>query len=179
MSSVQIALASALCVGVGLLAACSKPAHQGPPSGAPASLANGPPGVVTQADLPRVRAGEWELVDPTDPAATVRTCMLDRPFGAGDTREGCQAPVFHRTADGGYLIDADCSKNGVTSRMQLTMHGDPQSAYSTDARMTLALRPGDAPRTSDTHTDYRYIGPCSASDQARAEAIAKGAGAGG
>jgi hypothetical protein len=178
MFSVRIAVASALCVGVGLLAACSKPARQRAAPSPPASVsgvASGPPGVVAQADLPRVRAGEWELVDPSDPATTVRTCLLDRPFGVGETREGCQAPMFHRMADGGYSIDTDCSKNGVTSRMQVTMHGDAQSAYSTDARMTLALKPGDPPRVSDTHTDYRYIGACSASDQARAEAIAKGA----
>ena len=179
MSSVKAAVAIALCVG--LLAACSKPAGGGgggaASSAAPAAaVPAGPPGVVGQADLPKVRGGEWELTDPTDPETKVRTCVLDRPFGVGQLRESCRAPVFHRTADGGYSIDTDCSQNGVTSRMQVTMHGDPQSAYSTDARLTLALKAGDTPRTSDTHTDYRYIGACSASDQARAEALAKDGG---
>lgn len=176
MSSVKAAVAIALCAGA--LAACSKPAGGGgggeaASSAAPPAAAGGPPGVVGQADLPRVRGGEWELTDPSDPGSKVRTCVLDRPFGMGQLREGCRAPVFHRTADGGYSIDSDCSQNGVTSRMQVTLHGDPRAAYSTDARLTLALRPGDTPRTSDTHTDYRYIGACSASDQARAEALAK------
>lgn len=172
MSSVKAAVAIALSVGA--LAACSKPAGGGgaASSAAPAVPA-GPPGVVGQADLPKVRGGEWELTDPTDPGTKVRTCVLDRPFGVGQLRASCPAPVFHRTADGGYSIDTDCSQNGVTSRMQVTMHGDTGSAYSTDARLTLALKPGDTPRTSDTHTDYRYIGACSASDQARTEALAK------
>lgn len=176
MSSVKAAVAITLCVGA--LAACSKPAGGGGGGGtassaAPVAAASGPPGVVSPADLPKVRGGEWELTDPSDPGSKVRTCVLERPFGVGQLRESCRAPVFHRTAEGGYSIDTDCSQNGVTSRMQVTMHGDPQSAYSTDARLTLALKPGDAPRTSDTHTDYRYIGACSASDQARAEALAK------
>jgi hypothetical protein len=167
-------VAITLCVGA--LAACSKPAGGGggaaSSSAAPVAAA-GPAGVVAATDLPKVRGGEWELVDPTDPGTKVRTCMLDRPFGMAQLREGCQAPVFHRTADGGYSVDTDCSKNGVTSRMRVIVHGDTRAAYSTDARMTLALKPGDTPRVSDTHTDYRYIGACSASDQARAEALAK------
>ena len=173
MSSVKAAVAIALCVGAGALAGCSKPAGGGGAASSSAPAATGPAGVVGQGDLPKVRGGEWELVDPSDPTTKVRTCVLDRPFGTGQLREGCQAPAFHRLADGGYSVDTDCSQNGVTSRMQVILHGDTRAAYSTDARLTLALKPGDAPRTSDTHTDYRYIGACSASDQARAEALAK------
>jgi hypothetical protein len=50
--------------------------------------------------------------------------------------------------------------------MHLTAQGDFKSAYATDMRMTIILQPGEPPRTITSHTDYRYAGPCSASEEA-------------
>ena len=95
-----------------------------------------------------------------------RICVTDRPFNIGKMRALCQSFVFHRTLSGGIVIDSRCASHGTTSSMHLTAQGDFQSAYATDLAMTITLQPGQPPRTIVSHTDYRYAGPCSASEEA-------------
>ena len=56
----------------------------------------------------------------------------------------------------------------------MVAQGDFQAAYSTDMRMSISLRPGLPARTISAHADYRYLGPCTPSEQADAQRAAAG-----
>lgn len=157
------------------LAACSKPASRGgPSSGAPASSAPGS-AVIGAAELPHPRAGQWELIDAGGaPADHSRFCVADRPINLGHMREHCQTLAIHRTPTGGVVMDAACKTGDVATKMHMEAKGDFQSAYSTDMQMTFTLHPGDTPHVSNTHMEYRYVGPCPAGQATEAEAAGAG-----
>ncbi|MDR3513848.1 MAG: hypothetical protein P4L73_19595 [Caulobacteraceae bacterium] len=165
---------SAIVLFAGLAAACSKPAQK---AGAPAPAASSAGGdvVISQADLPHPRVGEWEMIDANDGAAShSRFCVGDRPINLGRMREHCQKLVIRRGMTGGLTMDAECGSHGVSSKMHVQAKGDFQSSYSTDVQMAFTLRPGEPTHVSTTHMEYRYVGPCPPGEAAAAEQAAKG-----
>ena len=178
MSSPRTVSIIALCVGLAGLAGGCKPKGGGEaakPASAAAPAAPGGDVVIGEADLPHPRAGAWERTDPSeDHGAPDRFCVVDRPFSIGKLRATCQKFVFHRTMTGGLTIDSECGRGGVSSKMHMSATGDFQSAYSTDVRMAITLRPGEPPHMVNTKMNFRYVGACTPSEQAAAAAADKG-----
>jgi hypothetical protein len=178
MSSLRAVQTLALCAG--LLAACSKPAQHGGAPNAPASgpaassAAAGGEGLIKETDLPHPRPGQWEMIDTSQgrPSRS-RFCIADRPIDVSRMRAHCQKVVFRRTLTG-VAVESECGQGGVSTKMRLTAQGDFNTAYSTDMQMTFVLRPGDTPHVSQTHMDYRYVGPCPPGEAAAADQAAKG-----
>lgn len=172
MSSVRAALAAtglALACAA-LLAACHRPAaHQAD---------NGQPGAniqINPADLPHPRSGEWSVSEEgAGGGFHTTTCVTDRPFDIGKVKAYCQSFVYHRTATGGIVVDAQCGKGPVSSSLHVTAEGDFGSAYATDTQMSFTLGAGQAAHVTHTRMNYRYLGPCPATEAADAGQAAKG-----
>jgi hypothetical protein len=174
MSSLRVA--SALALAAGLLAACSKPAGGGGaasgagagPSAPPAAAAIDPNKPLDMASLPRPKAGAWVMTNADDPHSTPdRNCYIDRPFHM-KTPASCSKMEVHRTLTGGFSMDADCGRNGMTSKIHVVTEGDFQSHFVSQMQMSIALKPGEV-HSSTMKMVYTYAGECTPAEKAQAE----------
>ena len=131
--------------------------------GAPAAPASGPDTVITEADLPHLKAGVWEITTSGagEPTETRRRCETGESIKPQQVGKGCSKFELKRTFLGGFVIDAVCASGGVASTMHITASGDFNSSYSSDNDGTMTVT-GQAPVVIKTHTEGRYIGPCPA-----------------
>ena len=154
--------AALISILLGLLACSPRTtATNAPTSAAPHVPAGGPDTVVSDADLPRLKAGQWAFTtaDAGAAAQTRRICKNGESIKPQQLRRGCGTVVFKRTFQGAFVIDAACSADGISSTMTVTISGDFTSTYA--AHTTGSLRiPGQGPVTFDTRTEGHYVGPC-------------------
>jgi hypothetical protein len=151
-----------LLAGAAVLSACSRPTANlaAAGSGAPAA-SSGPDVVISEADLPHLKAGQWETTISTDGGQpeTSRHCETGESVKPKDLSKTCSQFVFKRTFMGGIVIDAVCGAGGVSSTMHMSIHGDFTGGYSGDSQVTLSV-PGRPTQTFTTHSESHYIGPC-------------------
>ena len=156
---------TALCLaaGLGLLAACSKPASQAAAGSSGPAAASGPDVTITQADLPRLKPGLWVTAVSENGAAptTSQHCETGEAVGMADMSKECSKFVFRRSVLGAITIDAVCGAGGYSSTMHMTVHGDYNSAIAGDAQIAMTL-PGRPPTNITTHSESHYVGPCPA-----------------
>ncbi|MFI4975665.1 MAG: DUF3617 domain-containing protein [Caulobacterales bacterium] len=160
--------AAATALALTLLAGCSKPAAsvQGAGGGAtaptPTKPASGPDIIITSADLPRPRAGMWEITEVMNGRThTMRNCESGRPFAPRELGKGCLKFEFKRSFLGAISIDASCQMHGVSSQMHATASGDFNSDFTTDTEGSFSIG-GRPAQTISSHAEHRYIGPCAA-----------------
>lgn len=152
--------------------ACSKPAAGGSSAAAnggsaPAAAASGPDVAITQADLPRVKAGQWQRTE-TEAGGTPKTstyCDAGKAFNPAEMRGACQSVSMKRSFLGAYVFDATCAGNGMNMTMHMEAKGDFNSAISVDMNVTEAMA-GQAPVKLASHSELKYLGPCPAGEGA-------------
>jgi hypothetical protein len=151
-----------------LIAGCSKSGGGAPNTAAgapapaqPAAQASGPDTPITVADLPRLKAGLWESSTVTDggPAEVSRTCETGEPIKSPPQDSGCTQISIKRTFLGAVVFDMTCATGPVSSSVHATVTGDFNGSYSSDTMATITMQ-GQPPKTIKTHSDVRYIGPC-------------------
>ena len=132
-------------------------------AGSPGTAASGPDTVITEADLPHPKAGVWEVTTtgPGETTETRRHCETGASIKPVQVGKNCSRFEIRRTFLGGYVIDAACGSQELSSTMHVTVSGDFNSAYSGDTDATMTVK-GQAPVVIKTHTVGRYIGPCPA-----------------
>lgn len=154
-----------LAAGAGLLAACSKPAsHQA------AAASSGPDVAITEADLPRLKAGLWSTTISTSAEGarpeTNTHCETGESIEPQSLGKTCSHFSLKRTFLGAIVIDATCGAGGVVSTMHMSVHGDYSSAIVGDSQVSLTV-PDQPTRTFTTHTESHDAGPCPAGGDGR------------
>jgi hypothetical protein len=137
-----------------LLAACS-------PSGGAA--VSGPPGVgpqLTDADMPHPKPGLWDVKSAA--AGERQTCLSGPVLTVFAARPGCTQISRQRTADGGLVMDSQCSDDTGVSHTNVSATGDFQSAFSVTLAASASLKSGANMPSMTDHMDYRYLGDCPA-----------------
>ena len=142
-----------LIAGAGLLGACSKPAANSAAGGV----------VISQADLPKLKPGLWEISVSNDgkppTIAAPPECETGETMIPKDIGKACSQFVFKRTFLGAIVIDAVCAMGGASTTMHMTIHGDFNGDYTGDSQVTLTVA-GQPTRTFTTHSESKYLGPC-------------------
>lgn len=144
------------------IAGCSQKNAGNTAAGSPgAAPAVGPDTVITEADLPRPRAGLWEVSLSTNGGTpeVSRRCETGAPLRTHAVGKDCSTFQIRRTFLGGIVIDAVCASGPVSSSMHMTATGDFNGAYASDSVGTVTMS-GHPPVTFRTHTEGRYVGPC-------------------
>ena len=153
--------------GFCLLAACgAKPGGNaaagggGPAGSGGAPAPSGPDQVLNLSDLPHPRAGQWqETSDDGDGKPTTQTVCLSGAVPSVKIPPSCSQYSLKRTILGAYVMDMTCAEPQFTLVSHTQMTGDFQSSMVGDMTMTITV-PGQAPQTTKTHSDSRYLGPC-------------------
>jgi hypothetical protein len=149
-------LRATLCLiaGAGLLSACSKPANQAAGAGGV---------VISQADLPKLKPGLWEISVSNDgkPPTISQHCETGERVGMAAMSKACSKLEFRRSALGVITIDAICGTGDYSSTMHMTVSGDYDSKIAGDGLITLN-NPDHAPTAITTHSESHYLGPCPA-----------------
>jgi len=105
---------------------------------------------LTEADMPHPKSGLWDIKS----AATgdTHTCLSGQLLNIFAVRSGCNQISRQHSADGGLVMDSQCSGSSAT---HVSASGDYQSAFQVD--MTLS---GGGMGSMKDHVDYRYLGDC-------------------
>lgn len=173
----RVSKAAAAWAALGLIAmaGCSKGGGQATNTasaagagGAPAAAApaSGPDTAITAADMPHLKAGYWETVSTTSGEApeTHHFCSSGKPFTPPKSEHaGCAAYSLKRTFLGAIVVDTDCAEGPVASKMHMTVSGDFNSAFTTDAQASITMQ-GKPATTFTTHSVTRYLGACPAGE---------------
>lgn len=161
-------LAAVAVIGLMWLAACSKGGGANTTAaaggGAAQAPASGPDTAIGEGDLPHLKAGYWEIKVTEAGGKTDTMHICDSGKAPNLKPKSCSQFAFRRTFLGGIVMDATCGEGGYSSKMHMTAQGDFNSAYSSDAHMTMTL-PGRPPMDVTTHTDARWIGDCPAGEK--------------
>ncbi len=114
------------------------------------------------ANLPRARAGYWEVKMTDSRGRTVvrHTCTDGAaPDLNGPMARFCKM-TFQRSAST-IVGDGTCAMNGMHSISHIVARGDFQTAYSMDNTGTITLA-GRPPMTMKQHVDARWTSACPA-----------------
>jgi hypothetical protein len=144
-----------------LLAACSGKGGGGGASG------GGPDASISIADLPHVKPGYWQRVDTSNGGAPVTThfCATDAAVDLGAVAKNCSTFTLKRSFSGELTTDAACASGPVTSTAHMTISGDFNSSYTSDAQVTVTIA-GKPPQSFTTHAVTTYVGACPAANAA-------------
>jgi len=163
----RLALLS-LCGCAALLAGCSKPlmsanaapANAAAPAAEPATPAT--PATPTAATMPTPKGGLWRRVSVQDGGApsTDTKCLDGKPIDPMSGGPKCASLAVAASGDG-VSVDADCPANGVEAKMHMSLSGDYQTSFVTDATMTMSS-PGQTPVSMHNHSVWTYVGACPA-----------------
>jgi hypothetical protein len=141
------------------LASCSNNVTPPETAAAPTEAA-GSSALLTVADLPRIRAGQWEIRTTRENGeveVTEQCVEGDQTIAASTASEDC--PPTIRRIDGGFGIEGRCAADGYVSEVRATMRGDFQRRYVGEMKFTVSGGGGEV-----THIDQRveaiYQGPC-------------------
>jgi hypothetical protein len=146
------------------LAACSKggggAAHSAGQAAAPAAAEV----AISEADLPHVKAGYWEVTDTglRGISATRHSCASGKPMrvnAAGLSH--CSQFSFKRNLLGQVVIDATCGEHGFSGASHGVISGDFDSNYVTEMTTTLTI-PGRSPMSFHWKSQAHWLGPCPA-----------------
>jgi hypothetical protein len=168
MNRLRLVGLAAVSVSLIALGACSKgggassgQAAAGGGGGA-ASPASGPDTVITEADLPRMKAGKWQKVESGegDKPSTDTYCESGKPIQMqrGNPKE-CSKFEIKKTFLGGIVMNMTCSTPQYSMTAHATASGDFNSHWSGDVEMTMTAA-GKPPMTTRFHTESTYLGPC-------------------
>lgn len=169
MNGLRLAGLAAVSVSLIALGACSKGAggassgaSQAAAGGGAASPASGPDTVITEADLPRMKAGKWQKVetDETGKSSTETYCESGKQIQMkrADTKE-CSQFEIKKTFLGGIVMNMTCGTPQYTMTAHATASGDFNSHMTSDVEMSMAVQ-GKPPFKSKVHTEATYLGPC-------------------
>jgi hypothetical protein len=147
MKRVGLALAGLALV----LAACSGKGGGGAGGG-------GPDTNISIADLPHVKPGYWQRVDTSNGGAPVTThfCATDQAVDLGAVAKNCSTFTLKRSFSGELTTDATCASGQVTSTAHMTISGDFNSSYTSDAQVTMTIA-GKPPQSFSTHAVTTYV----------------------
>lgn len=102
---------------------------------------------MTEAALPHPKAGLWEWDSVA--AGKKQICLSGQVLTVLEARPGCPVSRRVKTADGSYVVAAECA-DGPVKTTWARAHGDFSSDFQVDIQL------GDV---SD-HATARYLGPC-------------------
>ncbi|MGA0599774.1 DUF3617 domain-containing protein [Caulobacter sp. KR2-114] len=172
MNGLRLAGLAAVSVSLIALGACSKggassgasQAAGGGSGGGAASPASGPDTVITEADLPRLKAGKWQKVETGDDgkSSTDTYCESGRQLQMKRADlKSCSQFEIKRTFLGGIVMNMTCGNPQYTMTAHATASGDFNSHMTSDVQMTMAVQ-GKPPVVTKVHTEATYLGPCDA-----------------
>ncbi|HEX3919072.1 MAG TPA: DUF3617 family protein [Caulobacteraceae bacterium] len=145
-----------------LLAACS-----GKGGGGGAGGGGGPDTNISIADLPHVKPGYWQRVDTSNGGAPVTShfCATGEAVDLGAVAKNCSTFTLKRSLSGELTTDATCASGQVTSTAHMTISGDFNSSYTSDAQVTVTIA-GKPPQSFTSHAVTTYVGACPAGNAA-------------
>jgi hypothetical protein len=157
-------LAGLLAVSVLALAACSKGGGTSSAGGGEAAKAGGGPDtVITEADLPRIKAGKWQKVETGEDgkSETSSYCESGKAIQMHKPDKAqCAKFEIKRTFLGGIVMDMQCGDPAqYVMSAHATASGDFNSHVTSDSTMTLTV-PGKPATTTKIHTEMTYLGAC-------------------
>jgi len=166
-------LAGLLAVSALALTACSKGAGGSSQAagGGAAKAGGGPDTVITEADLPRIKAGKWQKVETGDDGKTDtssycesgKAIQMHKP-----PKAQCAKFEIKRTFLGGIVMDMQCGDPAqYVMSAHATASGDFNSHVTSDSTMTMTV-PGKPPTTTHVHTEMTYVGDCAPGEKAQA-----------